>query len=86
MISPKLNVGLVDLHGPKAEVVNAKLKLVSLLQGVLTNKVAAATHVHWQYFERNTWKPFTIYISTIIEDSFNKQDDHVSEMSRNLGT
>lgn len=78
-----MNAGLVELHGPKADVVNAKLKLVSLLQGVLTSKVAAASHAHWQYLQNHSWKPFSIYINTIIEDSYKNQSDFVSETTSN---
>ena len=78
LITAKLNAGLIDLHGLKSEVVNAKFKLVSLIQGVLTTKVLTAPQAHWQYFERNQWTPFSIHINTIIEDSHIKKRDFVS--------
>lgn len=73
LITAKLSAGLIDLFGPKAEVVNAKLQLVSLIQGVLTTKVAAASQAHWQYLAGTRWNPFSLYINTIIEDCYKRK-------------
>jgi hypothetical protein len=75
----------LTLHGSKQEVVNAKLKAVSMLNDILEGQkselqfqIRITRDVQWQYeANKDEWKSFSFYINSLIESRYSRKESHV---------
>ena len=75
---------ILSFHGFKDDVANAKAETLLLLADKANKKSADYEHqlyirkdVHWLYEEEDEWKPFPLYLDTIIESAHSSNLPHV---------
>lgn len=77
--------GSIRLHGYKEYVNQYKEKISSLIIKECEIKTKTfdriisvpAKNVQWEYETQNSWKPFSLYISSLIEDGYENQKSKV---------
>lgn len=75
----------INLYGPKDEILNAKLKITSLIAEKIKShfskteeNIRLSKNIEWKFeFQTDKWKSFSLYINSQIESAFNKKEKFV---------
>lgn len=70
----------IKFHGYKDDVLNAKSEIVMLLNDKVNTKndeyeeqMHISKNVQWLFEDDKEWKPFPLYLNSIIENAFEKK-------------
>ena len=76
----------ISLHGYKDDVQNAKTEILILLNDKVINENIAykgqlqiCKNIQWLYEQENEWKPFPLYLNSIIENAHEKKISSVKK-------